>query len=247
MTTTRLFQPLFAGLCAVAVLGGCATRAPLAGRAETANEAPVVNRGLAGDGPPPLHGGFDWPVDKARLTRGFLPNKRRPHLGLDLAAPKGTPILASKGGTVIYQGKAFHGFGKMVLIESGGGWAALYAHLDKIFVKEGQKLEQGQLLGQMGRTGRATGVHLHFEIRKDRGPVDPLPLLPAGRELAERIRGKHHQLLDIFDEANDPASEEMIKAAMDRSFSEKAAMDRGASEKAAMDRGRDEKSEKIQR
>lgn len=181
----------------------------------------MVNRGLAGDGPPPLHGGFDWPVDKARLTRGFMPNKKRPHLGLDLAAPKGTPILAAKAGTVIYQGKAFHGFGKMVLIESGGGWATLYAHLNKILVKEGQKLEQGQVLGEMGRTGRATGVHLHFEVRKDRGPVDPLPLLPAGRELAERIRGKHHELLDMFDEAHDDASEEMIKAAIDRGLDEK--------------------------
>lgn len=121
---------------------------------------------------------FDWPVDEARLTRGFLPNKRRPHLGLDLAAPKGTPILASRGGTVIYTGKEFRGFGKMILIESGDGWAALYAHLDKILISEGQKVRQGEVIGAMGRTGRATGVHLHFEIRRDRGPVDPLPLLP---------------------------------------------------------------------
>ncbi|MFP5520181.1 MAG: M23 family metallopeptidase [Bdellovibrionia bacterium] len=128
---------------------------------------------------------FDWPVDDARLTRGFLPNKRRPHLGLDLAAPRGTPILASKGGTIIYTGKEFRGFGKMVLIESGDGWATLYAHLDKILVSEGQVVHQGEVLGHMGRTGRATGVHLHFEIRKLRGPVDPLPLLPNGNKIAK--------------------------------------------------------------
>lgn len=127
---------------------------------------------------------FDWPVDDARLTRGFMPNLRRPHLGLDLAAPRGTPILASKGGTVIYTGREFRGFGKMILIESGNGWATLYAHLDKILVSEGQRVAQGEVLGAMGRTGRATGVHLHFEIRKSRGPVDPLPLLPNGEKIA---------------------------------------------------------------
>lgn len=121
---------------------------------------------------------FDWPVDRARMTRGFLPNKRRPHLGIDLAAAKGTPILASKGGTVIYAGREFKGYGKMVLVESGDGWATLYAHFDKILVAEGQKVQQGEVIGGMGRTGRATGVHLHFEIRKNRGPIDPLPLLP---------------------------------------------------------------------
>ncbi|MDG0816606.1 M23 family metallopeptidase [Bdellovibrio svalbardensis] len=121
---------------------------------------------------------FDWPVDSARMTRGFLPNKRKPHLGIDLAAPKGTPILAAQEGTVIYAGREFRGYGKMVLIESGEGWATLYAHFDKILVSEGQKVRKGEVVGAMGRTGRATGVHLHFEIRHNRGPIDPLPLLP---------------------------------------------------------------------
>lgn len=133
---------------------------------------------------------FDWPVDSARLTRGYLPNKRRPHLGLDLAAPRGTPILTSKGGTVIYTGREFRGFGKMILIESGDGWATLYAHLDRIVVAEGQRVNQGEVLGEMGRTGRATGYHLHFEIRKQRGPVDPLPLLPDGYKIAKMIKSR---------------------------------------------------------
>jgi len=132
---------------------------------------------------------FDWPVDSARMTRGFLPNKRRPHLGIDLAAPKGTPILAAQGGTVIYAGREFRGYGKMILVESGNGWATLYAHFDKILVSEGQKVRKGEILGAMGRTGRATGVHLHFEIRKNRGPVDPLPLLP--NSVANHISAPH--------------------------------------------------------
>ena len=133
---------------------------------------------------------FDWTVDDARLTRGFLPKKRRPHLGIDLAAKRGTPILAAQGGLVIYTGREFRGYGKMVLIESGKGWATLYAHMDKILVQEGQKISQGQMIGAMGRTGRATGVHLHFEIRKDRGPIDPLPLLPNGHKVAAYLKGR---------------------------------------------------------
>ncbi len=131
---------------------------------------------------------FDWPVQQARFTRGFLPNKRRPHLGIDLAAPRGTPIMASQGGVVIYTGRDFKGYGNMILIENGHGWATLYAHLDKFYVREGAKVSQGDVIGAMGRTGRATGVHLHYEIRKNRGPVDPLPLLPAGRELVSNTR-----------------------------------------------------------
>ncbi|HEY8270902.1 MAG TPA: M23 family metallopeptidase [Pseudobdellovibrionaceae bacterium] len=131
---------------------------------------------------------FDWPVNEARMTRGFLPQKRRPHLGIDLAAKRGTPILAAQSGTIIYTGREFRGYGKMILIESRKGWATLYAHMDKILVQEGQKISQGQLLGAMGRTGRATGVHLHFEIRKDRGPIDPLPLLPNGHKVATYLK-----------------------------------------------------------
>lgn len=127
---------------------------------------------------------FDWPVDDARMTRGFLPNRRKPHLGIDLAAPKGTRILASQDGTVIYTGRDFRGFGKMVMVEGVNGWASLYAHLSSINVKEGQRVTQGQLVGQMGRTGHATGVHLHFEIRRAQGPVDPLLYLPGGSRIA---------------------------------------------------------------
>lgn len=129
---------------------------------------------------------FNWPVDSARMTRGFLPNRRRPHLGLDLAAPKNTPIYAAHDGVVIYAGRDFRGYGRMVMIEGKKGWATLYAHFNKIEVTEGQEVSQGELIGLMGRTGRATGVHLHFEMRKDKGPVDPLPYMPGGTRLAHR-------------------------------------------------------------
>lgn len=129
---------------------------------------------------------FDWPVDKARLTRGFLPRKRKPHLGIDLASPKGTPIFASAEGIVIYAGHDFRGYGKMVLIESSNSWATLYAHLDKIYITEGQKVQMGDVLGSMGRSGRATGTHLHFEMRKNKAPVNPLVYLPSDEPQAQR-------------------------------------------------------------
>lgn len=130
---------------------------------------------------------FEWPVEDARFVRGFLPQKRRPHWGVDLAASRGTPIYSAQTGMVIYAGRDFKGYGKMVLIESGTGWATLYAHMDKILVDEGQTVTTKDVLGLMGRTGRATGVHLHFEIRRGKGPVDPLEYLPGGTRIAGRI------------------------------------------------------------
>lgn len=135
---------------------------------------------------------FDWPVDEAKLTRGFIATpqpppktkssrkkRKRPHLGLDLANRRGTPVLASQTGRVVYAGSGFRGYGRLIVIEHSNEWATFYSHLDKILVKEGQAVSQGDKIGLMGRTGRATGVHLHFEIRHHRRPVDPLAYLPT--------------------------------------------------------------------
>jgi len=141
------------------------------------------------------HFNFDWPVDAARFSRGFFlrsKTKRRAHYGIDLAAPKGTPILAANHGTVIYVGRAFKGYGRMIMIEAEEGWASLYAHLEKAYVKEGQIVRKGELIGGMGRTGRATGVHLHFEIRHFSDPIDPLTLLP---KTVANLEGKRRPYL----------------------------------------------------
>lgn len=139
---------------------------------------------------------FDWPVWEARMTRGFLPKgtkkRRRPHKGIDLAGPRGTAVMSSHDGIVIYAGKEFKGYGKMIMVESLGnsnnsGFATLYGHLDKIVVYEGQKVRQGEVIGALGNTGRSSGPHLHFEIRKLDGPIDPLPLLPAGQALTNEV------------------------------------------------------------
>lgn len=138
---------------------------------------------------------FDWPVWEARMTRGFLPHgtkrRKRPHKGIDLAAPRGSAVMAAHDGIIIYTGSGFKGYGKMVMIESnsseGSGFATLYGHLDKIVVFEGKRVSQGEVIGALGNTGRSSGPHLHFEIRKLNGPIDPLPLLPAGDALTNDV------------------------------------------------------------
>ena len=129
---------------------------------------------------------FMWPVKKARLTQKFKSGSKR-HQGIDLASRKNTPIYATEDGVVIYVGREFSGYGKLLIIEhQGDRWASFYAHLNTYKVKEGQRVRRGQLVGLMGRTGRATGVHLHFEIRHNRKPVDPLDVLPQEVFLSRR-------------------------------------------------------------
>lgn len=127
-----------------------------------------------------------WPLNDVRINQAFNPKKkRRPHLGVDFGGGKGTSIFSAHEGLVIYAGRAFRGFGKMVIVEYDDQWASLYAHFDKILVKTGDIVEQGQTLGLMGRTGRATGVHLHFELLHNQRPVDPIPLLNEVRRLVD--------------------------------------------------------------
>jgi murein DD-endopeptidase MepM/ murein hydrolase activator NlpD len=125
------------------------------------------------DGAPKL----DWPVDEARMTRGFFFGNKA-HYGLDLANRRGTAVMAAGVGTVIYAGRQFHGFGRLIVVEHSPGWATFYAHLDKILVREGDKVTSGEKIGLMGSTGHAHGVHLHFEVRHRSQPVNPLAYLP---------------------------------------------------------------------
>lgn len=104
----------------------------------------------------------------------------RLHTGVDLAAPQGTVVLASRAGRVLLV-ESISGYGTTVLLDHGEGWQTLYAHLHEASVLSGAWLEQGQALGTVGMTGSATGPHLHFELRRQ-GPellaLDPTPHLP---------------------------------------------------------------------
>jgi murein DD-endopeptidase MepM/ murein hydrolase activator NlpD len=122
-----------------------------------------------------------WPVSTVRVNRGFAPANAPHHQGVDLGGTRGTPILAAHEGVVVYTGRHFHGYGNMVIVEYDKEWATLYAHLNRITAREGQHVQPGETLGQMGRSGHATGVHLHFELMHHRQPVNPLPFLGTNR------------------------------------------------------------------
>lgn len=137
----------------------------------------VLKIGRAGAKRPSIYkpGGslnLGWPVHYVKINRGFQPGSD-PHDGLDLGGGMGTPILAAHSGYVVYSGSEFNGYGRMILLEYDNEWASLYAHMSKLFVRNGDIIERGQIIGEMGQTGRATGVHLHFELLHNRMPVDP--------------------------------------------------------------------------
>ncbi len=111
------------------------------------------------------------------LRRFFNDQARRPHSGLDIAAPQGTPIKAVESGTVIESGNFFFS-GNMIYLDHGQGLISLYAHMHTISVKPGDKIEKGQLIGTVGETGRVTGPHLHLAIIANQTLVDPLLFLP---------------------------------------------------------------------
>ena len=125
--------------------------------------------------PPPL---FSWPLKNYRLSQTYAPLWNAAHQGIDLAAPKGTPVFSSHTGKVVYAGKRLSGYGKTVIIEYSSRWSTLYAHLETIHVKTGWIIAQGHQLGTVGQTGNAKGAHLHFEMLYKKQPVNPLLYLP---------------------------------------------------------------------
>lgn len=99
------------------------------------------------------------------------------HTGIDLASPSGTPIKASKSGTVVYSGWQ-GGYGQVVIIDHGGGYRTLYAHCSKLNVVKNQKVSRGQVIALVGSTGNSTGPHLHFEVRVNNKHQNPRKYVP---------------------------------------------------------------------
>ena len=125
---------------------------------------------------------FIWPVTGRissifGLRRFFNEQERRPHSGLDIAGDEGTPIKAAANGTVIDAGDFFFS-GNMIYLDHGQGIVSLYAHLSKISVKPGDLVKQGDIIGNLGQTGRVTGPHLHFAIITNQTLIDPVFMLP---------------------------------------------------------------------
>ena len=120
---------------------------------------------------------FIWPVDKFVLFSNFGQRHGRPHNGVDLSASVGTPIHASASGKVIYS-KRFAGYGNLIVIKHADQYFTAYAHTQEIFVSEGKTVKQGDKIATIGRTGRTTGPHLHFEVHKGTEAVNPITVLP---------------------------------------------------------------------
>jgi len=124
---------------------------------------------------------FAWPV-RGPITSPFgmrvdpVTGQYQLHSGVDIGADYGVPITASADGSVIYAGW-YGGYGYAIIIDHGGGWSTLYAHCSAMYVSANQPVRQGQVIGAIGATGWATGPHLHFEIRRNGVPLDPLSKL----------------------------------------------------------------------
>jgi murein DD-endopeptidase MepM/ murein hydrolase activator NlpD len=104
--------------------------------------------------------------------------QRKGHSGLDMGAPKGTPIRAALDGTVLFVRYKNTGYGYHLAIDHGGGFVTIYAHCSKILVTEGQTVKAGDIIAQVGSTGRSTGEHLHFEVRVNGEKQNPRNYLP---------------------------------------------------------------------
>ncbi|MBF0275905.1 MAG: M23 family metallopeptidase [Nitrospinae bacterium] len=120
-----------------------------------------------------------WPVEGGVVTSKFGFRRNKKHDGLDIGAPIGRRIYAVEKGKVIFSGYGPTGYGKLVLIKHDNRMVTVYAHCSLILARKGQMVQKGQVIAKVGNTGRSTGPHLHFEVRVDRKPRNPLKYIPS--------------------------------------------------------------------
>jgi murein DD-endopeptidase MepM/ murein hydrolase activator NlpD len=122
-----------------------------------------------------------WPIN-GRLMGGYgvrsdpFSGEGAMHTGIDISAPQGTPVHAAADGIVLHAGWN-HGYGRCVIIDHGNNYQTLYAHLSRMDVIEGEEIRQGEVVGEVGSSGRSTGAHLHYEVRIGSTPVNPYRFL----------------------------------------------------------------------
>ncbi len=149
---------------------------------ESNNLADLLRNRPHGDNTGPTNGIFAFSIPGAPITSPFGPRVHpifgdiRMHTGVDFGAASGTPIHAAGDGTVVFSGVQT-GYGNTIVIDHGNGLATLYAHQSVLFAQNGQSVKTGDIIGLVGMTGYATGPHLHFEVRVNGTPVDPMSFL----------------------------------------------------------------------
>ncbi len=128
-------------------------------------------------------GEWHWPVVHGEILSYFgAPRGSHEHAGIDIDGRRGQQVLAARGGLVSYSGNTMRGYGRTIVIDHEDGFHSLYAHNDRLLVRAGQRVDRGQPIALVGRTGNASGEHCHFEIRRDAVPVDPLLYLMPPQE-----------------------------------------------------------------
>jgi murein DD-endopeptidase MepM/ murein hydrolase activator NlpD len=146
----------------------------------------------------------DKPVKTAAFTSGYgvrsdpFRGAAAMHAGIDLAGPYGTPIYATADGTVLRAGWNSGGYGNLIEVDHGRGIATRYGHLSKILVSAGDHIARGQLIARMGSTGRSTGSHLHYEVRIDGRPVNPIPFMRSTDYLVEMQKNAGTHSMDTI-------------------------------------------------
>lgn len=131
--------------------------------------------------PPPPRAGktFQWPV-RGRVIATFGPQARGIHNdGMNIAAPRGTPIRAAENGEVAYDGDGIKALGNLLLIRHADGFVTAYAHAENLLVKKGDIVRRGQVIARVGDSGGVSEPQLHFEIRQGAQAIDPQPLMGA--------------------------------------------------------------------
>ncbi|MGE0093487.1 MAG: peptidoglycan DD-metalloendopeptidase family protein [Alphaproteobacteria bacterium] len=145
--------------------------------------APAPTESAALIAPPapaaPVTQGFIWPVKGELISRFGDKATGLRNDGINIAAPKGTPVVAADNGVVAYSGNELKGFGNLVLIRHPNGWVTAYAHNETLLVARGEHVERGQEIARVGSTGNVTSPQLHFEVRKGGERIDPLSVIGA--------------------------------------------------------------------
>ncbi|MBI5893305.1 MAG: M23 family metallopeptidase [Deltaproteobacteria bacterium] len=122
-------------------------------------------------------GRFIWPV-KGEVTSGFGIRNGQKHDGIDISALSGTDVVAADDGEVIYNGDGMRGYGNIIIIQHKEKFVTIYGHNKENLANVGKNVKKGELIAKVGNSGNSTGYHLHFEIRKDTKPRNPLFFLP---------------------------------------------------------------------